>query len=155
MHAAGLLVVTAVVAYVTGSPFLFPSLGPSAYALATGDDAPDPLAVVGNHVIGVGAGLLAYHALAGGVTLTSHAPLSTGGVRLAASAVASVGLTTVGGRATGFDHPPACATTLIVSLGLLASPTDAAIIVGSVVSLVAVWWLGRALTSPRGRAPGE
>jgi CBS-domain-containing membrane protein len=39
--------------------------------------------------------------------------------------------------ATGTVHPPACATTLIVSLGLLSTPAEVAIIVASVVVLVA------------------
>jgi hypothetical protein len=38
---------------------------------------------------------------------------------------------------TDFVHPPACATTLIVGLGLLASAVEAAIVVSAVV-LVAV-----------------
>jgi hypothetical protein len=40
--------------------------------------------------------------------------------------------------ATGTSHPPACATTLIVSLGLLSTPTQVGIVVVSVVALVAV-----------------
>jgi CBS-domain-containing membrane protein len=32
-------------------------------------------------------------------------------------------------------HPPACATTLIVSLGLLSTPTEGTIIVGAVTIL--------------------
>ena len=40
--------------------------------------------------------------------------------------------------ATDTIHPPACATTLIVSLGLLSTPLEVAIIVASVVVLVAV-----------------
>ena len=39
--------------------------------------------------------------------------------------------------ATGTVHPPACATTLIVSLGLLSTPAEVAIIVASVTVLVA------------------
>jgi CBS-domain-containing membrane protein len=39
--------------------------------------------------------------------------------------------------ATGTVHPPACATTLIVSLGLLSTPTEVAITVASVTVLVA------------------
>jgi len=40
--------------------------------------------------------------------------------------------------ATDTEHAPACATTLIVSLGLLSTPIQAAIVVVSVVVLVAV-----------------
>ena len=38
--------------------------------------------------------------------------------------------------ATDTIHPPPCATTLIVSLGLLSTPTRVGIIVASVVLLV-------------------
>jgi CBS-domain-containing membrane protein len=39
---------------------------------------------------------------------------------------------------TDLIHPPACATTLIVSLGLLSTPIQVGIIVVSVVILVTV-----------------
>ena len=40
--------------------------------------------------------------------------------------------------ATDIVHPPACATTLIVSLGLLSTSRRVGVIVASVVALVAV-----------------
>jgi hypothetical protein len=40
--------------------------------------------------------------------------------------------------ATDTNHAPACATTLIVSLGLLPTPTQVGIIVASVVVLVGI-----------------
>jgi len=39
--------------------------------------------------------------------------------------------------ATDWIHAPACATTLIVSLGLLSTPVDVATIIVSIVILVA------------------
>jgi hypothetical protein len=39
---------------------------------------------------------------------------------------------------TDLVHPPACATTLIVGLGLLSSLTEAGIVVVSVLTLVGV-----------------
>lgn len=44
--------------------------------------------------------------------------------------------------ATDTSHAPACATTLIVSLGLLSTPLQVSIIVVSVVVLVAVHAVG-------------
>jgi CBS-domain-containing membrane protein len=45
-------------------------------------------------------------------------------------------------------HPPACATTLIVCLGLLSTPVEGAIIVGAVATLYGLatgWaWFGPA-----------
>jgi hypothetical protein len=69
---------------------------------------------------------------------TTPAALSSGGVHLVGSGVCSIVLTTWGMLATDTAHAPACATTLIVSLGLLSTPTEVAIIVVSVVVLVAV-----------------
>jgi hypothetical protein len=94
--------------------------------------------VLGGHAIGVLAGLLAYHALAAGlVATTPPPPLSTAGLRLAASAVVSVGLTTGGMLATDLRHAPACATTLIVSLGLLSELVQGGVIVAAVALLLA------------------
>jgi hypothetical protein len=64
------------------------------------------------------------------------AAFSAGGIRLAASATASIVLTSWALIATETIHPPACATTLIVWLGLLSTPTRVGIIVASVVLLV-------------------
>jgi len=57
-------------------------------------------------------------------------------LRLGASAVVSVGLTTAGMLATDLPHAPACATTLIISLGLLASPVDGVVILAAVILLL-------------------
>jgi len=141
LHAGALLAVTGVVAWATGRPFVFPSLGPSAYVLATArgpGEGPGPRRVVGAHVVGVLAGLLAYHLLASGLSITAGvAPFAPAGVLLGASAVLSVALTAAGMLATDAVHPPACATTLIVSLGVLPSVADGATIVAAVVVLVA------------------
>jgi CBS-domain-containing membrane protein len=138
LYTGGLLVLTGLLAWVTGQPFVFPSLGPSAYLLATAPESPTshPRRVLGGHVIGVLAGLLAYWTLAPGLAITTDAAvLADGQLRLVLSGVASVALTTAGMLATDTGHAPACATTLIVSLGLLAAPLEAAGIVVAVVVL--------------------
>jgi CBS-domain-containing membrane protein len=130
-----LLLLTSLVTILTGRPFLFPSLGPSAYLLATAPEAAtsQPDRLLGGHAIGVVAGLLAYHLLASGLVVTDPvAPLATEQVRLGASAVVSLSLTTAGMEATGYRHAPACATTLIVALGLLPNPVDGLIIMAAV-----------------------
>jgi CBS-domain-containing membrane protein len=122
-------------------PALFPSLRPTAYllAVASGDEESRPRRVIGGHAIGAVAGLLAYHVLAAGLVATaSPAALSPVGARLAAAGVVSVALTTAGMLATDLRHAPACATTLIVSLGLLPTLSEGVLIVVSVVLLVAV-----------------
>lgn len=142
--AATLLVVSGAVAWLTGLPALFPSLGPTAYVLACRPGAPEsrPRRVVGGHAIGVVAGLACYALLAaGGSVATTPPPGSLAGLRLAAAGVASVGLTTAGMLGTDLRHAPACATTLIVSLGLLSTPREGALIIGSVVVLLGTWRL--------------
>lgn len=130
-----LLLLTGLAAILTGRPFLFPSLGPSAYLLATAPEAPTSQTdrLLGGHALGVVAGLLAYHLLAGGLAVTDPVvPLATEQVRLGASAVVSLALTAAGMEATGYRHAPACATTLIVSLGLLPTLVDGLIIIAAV-----------------------
>ncbi|WP_372912371.1 HPP family protein [Salinigranum sp.] len=140
LYAGVLLVVVGLLAWATGRPFVFPSLGPSGYALATvSAEEASPRRVVGGHVVGVGAGLLTYHAVASGLLITTTAPaFSLSQLRLVASGVVAVVLTTAAMLRTDLVHPPACATTLIVGLGLLSSAVEAAIVVVSVVVLVAV-----------------
>lgn len=150
LRTGALLVLTALVAVLTGRPFLFPSLGPSAYLLATAPDAPASRTdqLLGGHAIGVAAGLLAYHLLASGLVVTAPAePLATQQVRLGASAVVSVALTSAGMEATGYRHAPACATTLIVALGLLSAPADGVLILAAVALLAVTEPLVTALGS--------
>ena len=130
-HAGALLSTLGAVVWLSGLPFLFPSLGPTAYLFATQPSARQPTTrrVVGGHAIGVLAGLVAYHAIAGGVVITaSVAPATTAGLRLAASGVVAVSLTTAGMAVTDTGHGPACATTLIVGLGILSTPLQSAVI---------------------------
>ena len=135
-----LFAVLGLVAWSTGQPFIFPSLGPSAFILAFEwrGTRIDSHRIVGSHLIGGLAGLVAYLTIAGDVSLTSIPPaLSAEGLRFTLSAVVSMILTSWGMIATDWIHAPACATTLIVSLGLLSTPVDVAIITVSIVILVA------------------
>ena len=139
LHTGLLLSTTGLLAWLSGLPMLFPSLGPSAFVLALFQDseAATPRRVVGSHAIGVVAGLATYHLLAGGVAMTSAMePGSLEGLRLAASGVLATVLTVAGMLATDTRHPPACATTLIVSLGLLSTPVEGTVILLAVVVLV-------------------
>lgn len=138
LRTGALLLLTGGVAVFSGRPFLFPSLGPSAYLLATAPGAPTSRTdqLVGGHAIGIVAGLLSYHLLASGLVVTTPVePLAVEQLQLAASAVGSVGLTAAGMEASGYRHAPACATTLIVALGLLSGPADGLVILAAVVLL--------------------
>lgn len=134
--------VLGVITIVSGRPFLFPSLGPSAYLMATGDKARAESAyhVIGGHTIAVVAGLIAYGTVGGGVSAyvafeRPNAALSWELVHLWASATLGMMLTTSTMLVTDTNHAAACATTLIVGLGLMSGLEDAAIIVTAVVVL--------------------
>ncbi|MFB6193497.1 MAG: HPP family protein [Halobaculum sp.] len=146
-HAGGLLFVAGLLAVVSGEPFVFPSLGPSAYLLAVRSDG-SARRVVGGHAVGVAAGAVAYGSLAAGVAVTdAFQPFDPAVVRLAAASVVAVAATTAGMLLTETRHAPACATTLIVSLGLLSAPRDLVVILLSVGVLYATHlvgvWVGR------------
>ena len=137
---AALFVPLAAVAWLSGLPFVFPSLGPSAYVLAVSPDADTsvPNRVFGGHLIGLAFGLVSYHLLASGLILTTQPVAgSLAGGRLAASAFLAVVGTTAGMVATDYRHAPACATTLIVALGLLTTPREAVVVVLAVAALLA------------------
>ncbi len=122
-----LLTVPALIAWLTGRPFIFPSLGPSAFSLVVnGTKENTARKVIGGHLLGVIGGLAAYHLAAQGVSL-AHLPaqFSLPMLRLGASGVISVIFTSAGMLAARAVHPPACATTLIVALGVLSSFMDA------------------------------
>lgn len=136
-----LIFVCGAVAWLSGHPFLFPSLGPSAYLLATRPTAPEstPRRVIGGHAIGLVAGLCSYSLVAPELTLSAlSTSLSVPGLRLGAAAVLAMVLTTAVMIATGLRHAPACATTLLVALGLLSTLADGVIIMLAVCLLVCV-----------------
>ncbi len=166
LYAGVLFTVLGSIAWSTGQPFIFPSLGPSAFILAfeRSGERTRTYRVVGSHLIGGVAGLLAYWLLAAGVTITATPPaFSVEGLRLAGSATLSIIATSWAMIATDTIHAPACATTLIVSLGLLSTPTQVGIIVISVLILVefhvlAIMGFSRFkghLEASQGRNPGE
>lgn len=120
---------------------LFPSLGPSAFVLATfpESEVSNARRVVLAHGFGVLAGYITYHGLAYGVVITGPiAPFSPEGLRLVLSGIGAIVLTV--GAMLFFEvrHPPACATTLIVALGLLPTFTQGVLIMIAVVVLLVV-----------------
>jgi hypothetical protein len=157
LAAGALLLVSGGAAWLTGLPALFPSLGPTAYVLADRPTASEsqPRRVLGGHAIGVVAGLACFVLLVGsGSVAAPPAAGSLAGLRLAAAGVFSVGLTTGAMLATDLRHAPACATTLIVSLGLLSTPRAGLLVVAAVAALVAVHRAGRVAVSQGQRTLG-
>ncbi|MGO8688093.1 MAG: HPP family protein [Thermoguttaceae bacterium] len=135
-HVCTLVLVPGVAAWIIGQPLIFPSLGPSAFALVLDENENRARRVIGGHLIGVVSGLIAYHALAHGLSLAALAPApSADGLRLVASGVVSIALTTAAMLAARANHAPACATTLIVSLGVLPGFLDGALIMAAVAGM--------------------
>lgn len=128
--------VMAFVAYVTGEAFVFPSLGPTAFLLfyTPLQPAASPRNTLGGHAIGAAAGYLALLVFG----LTDDAPAlatSVSGARVGAAAL-SLGLTSGAMVWARVPHPPAGATTLIVSLGILREPEQLMVLMVAVVLLV-------------------
>lgn len=145
-----LILVCGLVAWVSGYPVLFPSLGPSAHLLATHPDSSEsaPRRVIGGHAIGVVIGLGVHTLITPDVGLSAlSTPVTAAGLCLGVAAVLSMVLTTAAMAVTGLRHPPACATTLLVGLGILSQPTDGIVIMVAVCLLVCTHHSVRALDS--------
>jgi CBS-domain-containing membrane protein len=127
----------AAAALVTGAPLIFPSLGPTAFLLfyTPLQPAACPRNTLGGHLIGALAGYLSLAVFG----LLDQAPALTTGVtgpRVAAAAL-SLGLTSGVMVWAKLPHPPAGATTLIVSLGILREPWQLAVLMLAVALLAA------------------
>jgi CBS-domain-containing membrane protein len=130
------IAVMAGLAMATSQPFVFPSLGPTAFLLFYSPLAPNaaPRSCIFGHLIGV---LAAYLSLViFGLTdvapdLYDITPARIGALALALALTLSL--------MAWFDipHAPAGATTLIVALGLLRTPEQLAILMAAVVLLTA------------------
>jgi CBS-domain-containing membrane protein len=136
--ANGLIAIAAMAfaALVTGEPFVFPSLGPTAFLLFYTPLAPtaSPRNTLGGHLIGALAGYLSLVAFG----LTDDLPAlatSVTGARVGAAAL-SLALTSAAMVWARVPHPPAGATTLIVSLGILRQPEQLAVLMLAVALLV-------------------
>lgn len=124
-----------ILAVITGSPFIFPSLGPTAFLFFYTPTSPSasPRNTIIGHAVGVIAG---YFSLV--VTgLTGAGPALAVGVtwpRVIAAAL-SLGLTAGLMVLLKSPHPPAGATTLIISLGILTAPWKLVLLMGAVIVL--------------------
>ncbi len=125
----------ALLALLTGSPFVFPSLGPTAYLFFFSPlaEASSPRNTILGHAIGLICG---YGAFA--LTVASSPPFGLHpGVHGARVLAAALSLSATGALMALFrvSHPPAGATTLIVSLGIISQPRELVIIEVAVILL--------------------
>lgn len=150
----------------TGEPLVFPSLGPTAFMLfyQPTSIAASPRNTVCGHAIGMIAGYAALWLFG----LTGAAPALTSGVTWAWIGSASLSLALTAGFMIWLHvpHPPAGATTLIVSLGIVPRPIQLVAMFAAIVLLVVQafainrlagvpypWWAPRA-APPLPEEPG-
>jgi CBS domain-containing membrane protein len=127
----------AMLAVVTDSPFVFPSLGPTGYLLFIAPLAENssPRNTIMGHAIGLICGYAAFVVTgAANLPFGVHAGVYWPRILAAALSLSATGAFMVLLRA---GHPPAGATTLIVSLGIISKPKELVIIEVAVFLLVA------------------
>ncbi|MEV7006695.1 HPP family protein [Streptosporangium sp. NPDC051022] len=129
--------VPALIAWLLGQPFVFPSLGPTVYLALTAASTPaaSPRNTLIGHLVSAVSG---YAALA--VTgLTRVAPnLSHPDARRVAAVAIAIALTSAGMLLTDATHPAGGATTLIVALGLLRTPWQLLVLMAAVTVTAAM-----------------
>lgn len=125
------------IAHFASAPFIFPSLGPTAFLIfhRPTASAASPRNTITGHAIGAACGLGAL-ALCG--LLDAGSVLTQGEVTVPRALAAGLSLGATSGLMVLFKrgHPPAGATTLIISLGLMSQPDEVAVLLLAVVLLV-------------------
>jgi CBS-domain-containing membrane protein len=125
----------AAAAFITGAPFVFPSLGPTAFLFfytPTLASAAQKNTILG-HLVGALAGYLSLVIF--GLTEAAPALASEMTVNRIGAAALSLALTSGLMVWLRVPHPPAGATTLIVSLGILRTPFQLSVLMLAVVLL--------------------
>jgi hypothetical protein len=141
LKATMLILPLGIIAWYSGNAFIFPSLGPTAYLMA--DDWNSRLSlreVLGGHICGVIGGSISYFWIVSPATMIDLPGLqSEAGLQIAPGAGLAIFLTSVLMILTKTSHPPACATTLIISLGFLPKMHDGLIIIFAVAVLYVLY----------------
>ena len=129
--------VLALLALVSRNPFVFPSLGPTAYLLFFSPlgKTSSPRNTILGHAIGLICGYAAFVLTgAGALPFGVHPGIFWPRILAAALSLSATGAFMV---LLDVSHPPAGATTLIVSLGIISRPRELVIIEVAVFLLVA------------------
>jgi len=130
----------AALAAVTNQPFIFPSLGPTAFLLffLPFNAQSAPKNVFFGHLVGVLAGFLALVIF--GLTATPPNLEDVTWPRVGAAALC-LSLTLAFMVWLNVPHAPAGATTLIVGLGLMRTPEQLLVLMAAVVLLIIQGWI--------------
>jgi CBS-domain-containing membrane protein len=127
----------ALLALVSRNPFVFPSLGPTAYLMffTPLGRTSSPRNTVFGHAIGLLCGYGAFVATgAGAIPFGEHPGIFWPRILAAALSLSATGAFMV---LLDSSHPPAGATTLIVALGIISRPRELAVIEVAVFLLAA------------------
>lgn len=146
---AHFILVLSLIAWASGALFIFPSLGPTAYILAFDQKrSHSATVVIGGHACGILGGLVSYHLVVDphNLLMLTEA-VSSPGIYLGLGAVLAIAITTFLMLVFQVSHPPACATTLIISLGILPHWYDGFVILIAVVILYYTYWAYQKMTS--------
>ena len=131
------IAVLALLALLSRNPFVFPSLGPTAYLLFFSPlgKTSSPRNTILGHAIGLVCGYAAFvFTGAGAQPFGTHQGIFWPRILAAALSLSVTGALMV---LLDVSHPPAGATTLIVSLGIISKPRELVIIEIAVFLLVA------------------
>ncbi|MDD7833944.1 MULTISPECIES: HPP family protein [Paenarthrobacter] len=137
---AATLAAAGLVGLLSHLPWLFPSLGPTVMLFF--ESPQQKAASPGNTLAGHGVGLLAGAGCLYALGLQDIPPAPTGGLTPGhvVAGIASVGLTSLILALIKKPHPPAGATTLIVSLGILKTPAQLLTMAGAILLVTALGW---------------
>ncbi|MFK4834792.1 HPP family protein [Microbacterium sp. ZW T2_14] len=143
-YAAGLslvvLALTGAVGLALKQPWLFPSLGPTVMLFfeSPENEASRPKNALVGHAVGLVAGAACFYAL--GLSGQPSAPDGGLTVSYVVAGTLSVAITTLVLTLLKTPHPPAGATTLIVSLGILTQPPQLLAMAGAIVLVTLAGW---------------
>lgn len=139
------ILVLSLIAWVLGAAFIFPSLGPTAYILAFDQKLSHSASVVvGGHACGIFGGLISYYVVVDPYNLMMLSEAFTSpGIFLGIGAVFAIAITTILMLWFQVSHPPACATTLIISMGILPHWYEGLVILIAVIIIYVTYWIGQ------------
>lgn len=134
---AALIFIAAIAAWLTQTPLVFASLGPTAFEMIETPKRPSarPYNVIVGHLIGVLSAFLALY-----LTQAWHTPgVASGSIsilRVWAATIAAL-LTVFGTLLTKATQPAALSTTLVIALGPMQSPRDGLLIMVAILLMSA------------------
>lgn len=135
---AFLILIAGLAGWLTHQPLIFASLGPTAYELIETPHrrSARPWSIFAGHGSAVVAGYLALLI----TTAWKAGPVSPSGVPLPRvwAAVLAAGITVLLTLLLRAGQPAALSTTLLIALGIMQAPRDAAVLMGGVILMIAV-----------------